>query len=121
MFSKIAQKVRERDFDDLFRKCRQFHKDQMVDFDSDLDHHLDSGVFFTRFLNHSYMQYLRCSALAEVCTLGVLPTSNLIYSTALQAQYLPHKGELLALIKQNHYHRESGGVFKVVIQDCGCD
>ena len=33
--------------------------------------------------------------------------SNLIYikSTALQAQYLPHKGELSVLIKQNHYHR----------------
>ena len=41
-------------------------------------------------------------------------------------QYLPHKGELSALIKQNHYHRESrgggvGGGSRSVIQDCGCD
>ena len=39
--------------------------------------------------------------------------SQVIKSTALQAQYLPHKGELSALIKQNYYHRESRGVFKV--------
>ena len=47
--------------------------------------------------------------------------SNVIYSTALQAQYLPHKGELSALIKQNHYHRRVEGCSRSVIQDCGCD
>ena len=36
----------------------------------------------------------------------------------MQAQYLPHKGELSALVKQNHYHRESRGSGS---QNCGCD
>ena len=39
--------------------------------------------------------------------------SNLISSTALQAQYLPHRGELSALINQNHFPKESQGAIKV--------
>ena len=39
----------------------------------------------------------------------------------MQAQYLPHNGELSALIKQNHYHMEVEGRSRSVIQDCGCD
>ena len=35
-------------------------------------------------------------------------------------QYLPHKGELSALIKQNQ-SREVEGRSRSVIQDCGCD
>ena len=47
--------------------------------------------------------------------------NDLIKSTALQAQYLPHRGKLSALIKQNHYCREVKGHSRSVIQDYGCD
>ena len=39
----------------------------------------------------------------------------------MQGQYLQHKGELSALVEQNHCHRESRGASRSVIQDCGCD
>ena len=47
--------------------------------------------------------------------------SNLILSTALQGQYIPHEGELSALTKQNHNLREVEGHSRSAIQDCGCD
>ena len=53
---------------------------------------------------------------------GSTPTSdNPIQSIALQAQYLPHNGELSALIEQNHFHIKVEGRSRSVIQDCGCD
>ena len=39
----------------------------------------------------------------------------------MQAQYLPGRGELSALIKQNHYRREVEGRSRSVVQDYGCD
>ena len=36
-------------------------------------------------------------------------------------QYLPHNGELSALIKQNHFRMKVEGRSRLVIQDCGCD
>ena len=38
----------------------------------------------------------------------------------MQAQYLPHNGELSALIKQNHFRMKVEGHSRSVIQDCGC-
>ena len=39
----------------------------------------------------------------------------------MQAQYLPHEGELSALTKQNHNLREVELHLRSAIQDCGCD
>ena len=70
-----------------------------------------AGAGFTKELRLKVKTFVLCLCLVCGFIFGGFHKSNLIY--CLQAQYLQHRGELSALIKQYNYQRESQGAFKV--------